>query len=420
MTPIPVVLIGAGQRGARSYASYALRRPDELRIVAVAEPNEVRRKQVAADHQIPPKRCFSTWEALLDAPLLGDIALIAHSQALHSITAFHALQSGYHVLLTPPMATHPEACVSLVHQAQESKRHLIVGHSLRYTAFYRALHDLLVSGRLGQMVSYKQERSIPFWHVAHQFVRGNQDNANPMLWSEGLHEFDLLLWMVNEPIKTITSVGANRHFDLAHAPIANVPLRCVDECPLETECPFSAVGTYIEKRFAGLPQKGWPHSAIADGDESHEVLQHAIQHSHWGDCVYHQERQLVDYQTFLMKGHSGVSISLTINGHSLQDSRFIQINGTHGNLVADFSGLESRITFFNHATQKENTMNFRLGPYGHGGDHGLMGHLYKLLRQEGNTLTSAQTSAEAHLLAMAAEEARQEEKLVKFSLPRLV
>ena len=36
-SPITAVLIGAGQRGALSYAPYALRYPDQLRFVAVAE-----------------------------------------------------------------------------------------------------------------------------------------------------------------------------------------------------------------------------------------------------------------------------------------------------------------------------------------------------------------------------------------------
>ena len=41
--PIEAILIGAGERGAESYAPYALRHPDELRFVAVAEPDSERR-----------------------------------------------------------------------------------------------------------------------------------------------------------------------------------------------------------------------------------------------------------------------------------------------------------------------------------------------------------------------------------------
>ena len=38
------IIIGAGDRGARAYAPYALQYPNELKIIAVAEPNEERRR----------------------------------------------------------------------------------------------------------------------------------------------------------------------------------------------------------------------------------------------------------------------------------------------------------------------------------------------------------------------------------------
>ena len=41
--PLEVVLIGAGQRGARAYGPYAHKHPEQLRFVAVAEPNPIRR-----------------------------------------------------------------------------------------------------------------------------------------------------------------------------------------------------------------------------------------------------------------------------------------------------------------------------------------------------------------------------------------
>ena len=44
--PIKAVLVGAGQRGAEAYAPYALWHPDQIKFVAVAEPDRVRRDQL--------------------------------------------------------------------------------------------------------------------------------------------------------------------------------------------------------------------------------------------------------------------------------------------------------------------------------------------------------------------------------------
>jgi predicted dehydrogenase len=415
-SPIAVVLVGAGQRGARTYASYALRRPEEMRLVAVAEPDDVRRNQLGDEHNIPYKRRFRSWEDLLDAPLLGDVALICTPDDLHLQPSIYALRAGYHVLLETPIALTIADCLQLVQTTQSAHQQLIVSHALRYTAFYRALHDIIASHRVGKIISYKQDRLIPLWYSAHQFIRNPQRTGgeNPILLMEGVHELDLMLWLLKEDIETVGAVGSSRYFDLSHAPAPNIPPSCVESCPIEAECPFSAVGTYLEKRYRGMPQKGFPYSVLADGDETQPTLVAAIEQTDWGKCVYHYQTQLVDHQTILIKSPSGVNVTLTINAHSPIDERTIQIDGSQGSLTAEFVGLESRIRFYDHATGKENIINFRLGPYGHGGDHGLLGNLVKVLRGEAESLTLASQTIRAHLLAFAAEEARQQDRVCHF------
>ena len=61
---ISAILIGAGARGMDAYGAYALRHPEKLKFVAVAEPNEARRSAMAAAHHIPPDRCFDDWKPL--------------------------------------------------------------------------------------------------------------------------------------------------------------------------------------------------------------------------------------------------------------------------------------------------------------------------------------------------------------------
>src|SRR5262249_55617500 len=69
--PIDAVLVGAGNRGHFVYGGYARRHPDELRFVALAEPDEGRRRRFAEAHAIPPERQFASWEALAQRPRLA-------------------------------------------------------------------------------------------------------------------------------------------------------------------------------------------------------------------------------------------------------------------------------------------------------------------------------------------------------------
>ena len=414
--PIPVVLIGAGQRGIHAYASYALRKPEELRITAVAEPDDERRNQLGDAHNIPFARRFRSWEALLAAPLFGDAVLVCNPDEQHAAAAIGALQAGYHVMVDTPIAFSAATCTQLGDIAGQTRQHLILSHNLRYTAFYRALKDIVNSGRLGTIQKYQHDRAVPLWQVAHQYLRTPywQNTANPILFTEGLHDLDLVLWLLDENIVSINAASSTRRFRTQDAPDSTVPHRCIDDCPIESDCPFSAIGTYLDRRFRSMPQKGYPYVTPASNDGSSGMLRHAIESGPWGNCVYHTNREIVDQQSILLNTPSQANVVLNINATSPEDARTIQIEGSKGTLLAEFIGLESHITVVNHDSKKENKINFRIGSGAHGGDHGLLGNLVKMLRGEADSLTLAPESIQAHLLAFAVEEARHAQHAVTF------
>src|SRR5215475_11775461 len=102
--PVEIVLVGAGNRGAVSYGPYALKHPDELRFVAVAEPDSLRRERFASEHSLPPERCFASWQDLLSCGKIADAALICTQDQMHVQPAIAAMEAGYHVLLEKPIA----------------------------------------------------------------------------------------------------------------------------------------------------------------------------------------------------------------------------------------------------------------------------------------------------------------------------
>ena len=75
MNQVTAILIGAGARG-QIYARYAQEHPEELRIIAVAEPKADRRALMCRAYGIPADRAFSNWEDLLARPQMADAALI--------------------------------------------------------------------------------------------------------------------------------------------------------------------------------------------------------------------------------------------------------------------------------------------------------------------------------------------------------
>ena len=57
--PVDAVLVGAGRRGYRNFGRYALEHPGDLRIIAVAEPNDALRTRFARAHDIPTELYLS-------------------------------------------------------------------------------------------------------------------------------------------------------------------------------------------------------------------------------------------------------------------------------------------------------------------------------------------------------------------------
>jgi predicted dehydrogenase len=170
---LTAVLIGAGSRGYGAYGPYALAHPDEICFTAVAEPHEARRARFAQAHTIPAERQFGTWEDLLARGKIADTALICTLDRLHAAPCVAALEAGYDVLLEKPMATTLADCVQLVRTAERTGRLLQICHVLRYTAFFSALHEIVTSGRLGEIITVEHRENVVYWHMAHSFVRGN-------------------------------------------------------------------------------------------------------------------------------------------------------------------------------------------------------------------------------------------------------
>jgi hypothetical protein len=68
MKPVKILLLGAGNRAGLVYAEYAKMNPTMMNIAAVAEPDEVKRKRIQADHHIPDSLAFTTWKGAETLP----------------------------------------------------------------------------------------------------------------------------------------------------------------------------------------------------------------------------------------------------------------------------------------------------------------------------------------------------------------
>ena len=119
MKVITAVLIGAGLRGGWVYAAYAQSHPEDLKIVAVAEPDEERRNLIAEVHGIPEERCYQDYRELLEEEKMADCALVCTQDTMHFEPVTKALEKGYHVLCEK---TYVSGCFGNCHYGKYGRK----------------------------------------------------------------------------------------------------------------------------------------------------------------------------------------------------------------------------------------------------------------------------------------------------------
>ena len=449
--PITAILFGAGARGAESYGPYALKHPDEIQFIAVAEPRPSRREQFATLHSIPEDRCFETWRHALESNIPADVVINCTQDQMHADSSIPALQAGYDMLLEKPIAHSLEDAIRIVGAAEKTDRYLQICHVLRFTDFFTKIKSLLEQERLGQVITISHRENVAAWHMSHSFVRGNwrcEELSSPMILAKCCHDLDLLTWFAGESPNSLSSYGSLVHFKPENAP-PGAPPRCTDGCPVEDSCPFYAPAIYIDLvpfkyalsqsklplyRIVGgqslkYPQavnsigkliphlrelteyKGWPRSVVSDNPGNEGALMDELRQGPYGRCVYFCDNDVVDQQVVTMQFPGGICASLTMHGHSHEEGRTLRIDGSQASLLAKFSFHRSFIEIHDHRSMEVEKIDFpsTVEETGHGGgDFGIMRDFVRSIRDRQNASISARDSLESHFMAFAAEQSRLE------------
>lgn len=407
MSPVSLIVIGAGQRGA-GYARWAKDYPDRAKVVAVAEPVAARRDRFAGYHGIPGRDTTSDWRDLAARPKFADAVLICTQDRMHREPAEAFANLGYHILLEKPMAPTEAECEAIVDAAEKNGVMLAVGHVMRYTPYTRTVKEIVDSGELGDIVSVQHLEPVGFWHQAHSFVRGNwrrADLASTMLMAKSCHDLDWLQYIIGSPPERVSSFGRLTHFTAASKP-HNAAERCVD-CAVETECPYSAKRLYGELLAAGKHR--WPLSVLVE-DFTEEALDTALANGPYGRCVYGCDNDVVDHQVVALEFPGGATATFTMTAFTEAGHRQTKIFGTRGELTGDgvTIGVYDFLTRTTRTITAEQTGAMNVADGHGGGDAGLMDAFTQAVAAGDSTLISSgpRESLTSHLAVFAAERAR--------------
>jgi predicted dehydrogenase len=446
------VLFGAGLRGHDVYGAYALRHPERLRFVAVADPSEARRLRFCRRHGIPPSQAFAAAEDLLARGRLAEASFVCTPDAGHFAPALTALRLGYHLLLEKPMSPRLGECRTLAGFPLAEDQRAQVAHVLRYTNFWRTLRETVAGGAIGRVVHFDLTESVSTWHFAHSYVRGAyglEGRSSPLILAKTCHDLDLIAWILGERALSVESTGSLLYYRPGNAP-PGAPERCTDGCPVEASCPWFAPRLYLRAEpilrtvlhsrsadlrlllvglglvaprlmgilghvFRPLAQlanwTGFPSSSITE-DLSPQGKLSALREGPYGRCVYRCGNDVVDHQVATFQFPSGATATLTVHGFSEFEGREVRLFGSRGALRGLFRLQGEELTLTDHRNLHTRILHRSgVNAEGHGGgDWALLDAFTGALRPRLNTsqegLSGPAEALESHLMAFAAEESR--------------
>jgi predicted dehydrogenase len=404
--PITAITLGAGNRG-NVYGGFSLAYADELDIVGVAEPIQVRKERYAKKHNIDPKNCFKTWEDVFLIPKLADAIIISMPDNLHFNACMKALESGYHVLLEKPIAQTEQECRDILAQAKKYKKIVAVCHVLRYAPYFIKLKQMINTGSIGQLISIQHLEPISHIHMAHSYVRGNWHNSKattPIILAKSCHDLDILRWMVGKPAKTISAMGSLKWFTPQNAPAGSAEW-CMN-CTVQNDCPYAAPKIY---KVGGR----WNHvlDLPEDTNDHARVIAERLKTTNYGRCVYQMDNDQCDHYVANIEFEGGVTASFSMEAFTDYEGRRTRIMGSAGSIVGDMSSF-THTDFLTGKTTVYDAKSFAeadFAAYGHGGgDFGLARDWVRAIAAENPAMLTStiDASIESHIMGFAAEKSR--------------
>lgn len=419
MRRITCAIAGLGNRGNDIYGHYQFVKPEEMQVVAVADPIKEKRDSAKKLYDLQDEQCFETAEQMLEQPKLADAIVIATQDRQHVEQAIKALSLGYHVLCEKPVSPSAEECRRLQQAAHQYNRIVAVGHVLRYTPFYFKVKELIDAGKIGEVVSIQAMEYVTYWHQAHSYVRGNWRNSietSPMILAKSCHDCDIFAWLIGKKCKRVSSFGSLSHFKSDQAPEGSTH-RCLDGCKAKGNCPYDAEKIYITNKRTGIRDilktgrtgdDAWPVCVLSPNDLSEDAVYHALKTGPYGRCVYHCDNDVVDHQVVNMEFEGGITVDFQMCAFTGHGGRTIHVCGTRGDIYGNLK--DNQVTLDEFGKEPEIFDVAEGDMSGHAGGDNRLIHDFLMAVEKGADddalRTGIDVSIQSHLIALAAEQSR--------------
>lgn len=198
MTTLGIGIVGSGFM-ANTYAEVIVRHAQGGQLIAIA--GGTRAPALAARYGITSE---PTLDALLARPEI-DAVILAGPEQLRPEQTAQAAAAGKHILTEKPMATSIAACDAMIAACDAAQVQLMVVQSQRFRGVHQRAKRLIDEGKIGQVREMRIWSLFPAsWSIP--VVQSRPWYSDPeagLFMSQGVHNFDLLRWLVGSEASSI-------------------------------------------------------------------------------------------------------------------------------------------------------------------------------------------------------------------------
>jgi myo-inositol 2-dehydrogenase/D-chiro-inositol 1-dehydrogenase len=176
----------------------ALSRTHDVEVVALADVDPARLKQVA-DQFCIPYRC-SDVRTLLDNVMVDIIAVCVPVQ-FHAGIALAALDAGKHVFIEKPLTVTLEEADCVNERAKQTDRKVLVGFNFRWHRLIRQARALLQRGAVGQVEAIRTVFASA--HETPSEWQMYRVSGGGAFFDQAIHVFDLWRFILESEIEEV-------------------------------------------------------------------------------------------------------------------------------------------------------------------------------------------------------------------------
>ncbi|GBF75643.1 NADH-dependent dehydrogenase [Paenibacillus sp. 598K] len=176
-----------------------------MELIAFVDPKLDRAQEVAAQYGA---NAYANYEDMLKEEK-PDAVSVCTPNGLHAEQSIAAAKAGAHVLVEKPMAVTDEEAEQMIAAAKEAGVYLMVGHNQRLMPPHVKAKQILDSGVLGRVLTFRTSFGHPGpegWSLDGReswFFR-KEEAAMGAMGDLGVHKSDLIRWLLNDEVAAVT------------------------------------------------------------------------------------------------------------------------------------------------------------------------------------------------------------------------